>query len=334
MNRPTMEDVAALAGVSRALVSIVYRDAPGASDATRARVLEAGAELGYRPDHRARLLGRQRTRLIGVTFDVQAPFHGDLVGALYTAAESAGYDLALSAVAPTRNEPRAIQSLLDYRCEALILLGPRLRPSALADLATHQPTVVVARKVRARGVDVVRTDDTAGAQLATQHLIDLGHTQIAHIDGGRAPGSPERRTGYTTTMRQAGLTPLIIPAGPTESAGTTAARTLLADAPQTTAVTAFNDAAAIGLLHALRQSGHRVPEDISLIGYDNATPAALTHISLTTIAQDIEQLASHAVLRLIARASSQQPGGELTASPILVLRSTTSTRSTSSADVP
>src|SRR5687767_6073717 len=119
MTRPTMEDVAAHAGVSRALVSIVYRDVPGASDATRARVLAAGAELGYRPDHRARLLGRQRTRLIGVTFDVRQSFHGDLIDSLYSEAESLGYDLTLSAVTPSRPETQAIQSLLDYRCEAL-----------------------------------------------------------------------------------------------------------------------------------------------------------------------------------------------------------------------
>jgi DNA-binding LacI/PurR family transcriptional regulator len=104
-DRPaTMEDVAARAGVSRAVVSIVYRNAPGASEATRARILQAGAELEYRPDHRARLLGRQRTRLLGVTFDVRASFHGDLVEALYAAAEAAGYDLALSAVAPSRDK--------------------------------------------------------------------------------------------------------------------------------------------------------------------------------------------------------------------------------------
>jgi DNA-binding LacI/PurR family transcriptional regulator len=334
MSRPTMEHVAALAGVSRALVSIVYRDAAGASDATRARVLAAGAELGYRPDHRARLLGRTKTRLLGVTFDVQAGFQGELVEALYTAAESAGYDLALSAVAPTRAEPRAVQSLLDYRCEALILLGPTLKPAALAALAESQPTVVVARKVSAPGVDVVRTDDTTGSRLAVEHLLALGHTSIAHLDGGKAPGSPERRTGYRNAMRAAGLTPLILPGGPTEDHGARAAKTFLEDAPTATAVTIFNDRSAVGFLDLIRQS-RRIPDDLSVIGYDNTTVAALSHVGLTTIAQDTTRLATQATTTAIARLSgattattaiarlSGAPPTDQTIPPTLIPRTTT-----------
>ena len=317
-----MEDVAALAGVSRALVSIVYRDAPGASDATRARVLAAGAELGYRPDHRARLLGRTRTRLLGVTFDVRASFQGDLVEALYTAAESAGYDLALSAVAPTRSESRAVQSLVDYRCEALILLGPTLKPSALAALAESQPTVVVARKVSAPGVDVVRTDDTTGSRLAVEHLLALGHTNIAHIDGGKAAGTPERRTGYRNTMRAAGLTPLIVPGGPTEDDGARAAKAFLDDALRATAVTVFNDRSAVGFLDIIRQS-RRVPDDLSVIGYDNTTVAALSHINLTTVAQDTTRLATRATTTALTRLAGTPTTPDQTIPPTLIPRTTT-----------
>lgn len=324
MNRPTMEDVAARAGVSRALVSIVYRDAPGASDATRARVLEAGEALGYRPDHRARLLGRTRTRLLGVTFDVQAPFHGALVEALYSAADSTGYDLALSAVAPTRGEARAIQSLLDYRCEALILLGPQLSSGSLADLATNQPVIAVGRKVKATGVDVVRTDDAAGARLAVEHLVELGHRHILHVDGGKAPGSAERRTGYRTAMRRAGLTPVIHPGGRTEDDGVDAAHTFLEAPGVTTAVVLFNDRSAVGFLDTIRHAGLRVPEDLSIIGYDNNTAATLSHIDLTTIAQSPTALAKlateHATARLITPTTT--PTEEVVA-PYLIPRSTT-----------
>ena len=323
MSRPTMEDVAARAGVSRALVSIVYRDAPGASEATRARVLEAGAALGYRPDHRARLLGRTRTRLLGVTFDVQAPFQGDLVEALYAAAESSGYDLALSAVARTRSEARAIQSLLDYRCEALILLGPQLSASALADLATHQPVVVVARKVKAAGVDVVRTDDVDGSRQAVRHLIDLGHRNILHVDGGKAPGATERRTGYRNAMRRAGLTPVVLPGGSTEDAGVNAAQTFLKDPGEITAATIFNDRAAVGFLNAVRDSGLRVPDDLSVIGYDNTSLATLTHIDLTTIAQPTPALAKLAVERATVRLTTKTPPTEEVVAPHLIPRSTT-----------
>ncbi|MFG1815024.1 LacI family DNA-binding transcriptional regulator [Kribbella sp. NPDC049174] len=317
--RPTMEDVAARAGVSRALVSIVYRNVPGASDETRARVFAAGDELGYRPDHRARLLGsRQRTRLIGVAFDVRYPFHGDLVEALYPAAESLGYSLTLSAVTGTRREAAAVQSLLDYRCESLVLLGPTAPPSALTALAESQPTVVIARKVRAAGVHVVRTDDAAGSRLAVEHLLSLGHTRIAHVDGARAPGAAERRTAYVHTMRRAGLTPVVIPGGPTEAAGTDAEHRLPSGV---TAVAAFNDACAIGLLHTLRASGRRVPEDISIIGYDDSTPSRLDHIQLSTVAQNADRLASAALG--LATCEDRESPQEVITSPDLLPRKTT-----------
>jgi len=322
-DRPaTMEDVASLAGVSRALVSIVYRDAPGASDATRVRVLAAGTELGYRPDHRARLLGRTRTRLLGVTFDVRQPFHGDLVESLYPAAEAAGYELALSAVAPTRDESRAIQSLLDYRCEALILLGPTLPASTLASLATDQPVIVVGRKVRAAGVDVVRTDDIAGARLATEHLIGLGHTTIAHLDGSNSAGATDRRSSYRSTMRRAGLASLVIPAGPTEDDGALAAKQVLDTHPTVTAVFAFNDRSAVGFLDTIRQS-RQVPTDLSVIGYDNATIAALSHINLTTIAQNTAALAQAAIQQAHARTTAPEHPTPKPIAPRLVLRTTT-----------
>src|SRR4030095_13166545 len=101
---------------------------------SRQRVLEAADELGYRPDTRARLLRSSRSRLLGVVFGVQQPFHGDLVSGLYQAADRVGYELALSAVTPARDEPRAVRSLLQDRCEALILLGPHAPPSAPAPL--------------------------------------------------------------------------------------------------------------------------------------------------------------------------------------------------------
>ncbi|MEV6417525.1 LacI family DNA-binding transcriptional regulator [Kribbella sp. NPDC051718] len=323
MSRATMEDVARLAGVSRALVSIVYRDAPGASDATRARVLAAGSELGYRPDHRARLLGRTRTRLLGVTFDVRAPFHGDLVEALYSAAEAAGYDLTLSAVAPSRAEPRAVQSLLDYRCEALILLGPQLSPSALSALAESQPVVAIGRNVRAAGVDVVRTDDSAGSRLAVEHLLSLGHTRILHIDGGKTPGATERRTGYRKAMRQAGLEPHVQPGGRTEADGADAAKTFLNDPPPVTAVTLFNDRAAMGFLDTIRLSHLEIPTDLSVVGYDNTAIAALSHLNLTTIAQDTAALATQTITTVHARLTGTPPTTPVVITPTLVPRCTT-----------
>ena len=116
-----------------------------------------------------------------------------------------GYELALSAVTPGARRAARGGSLLQDRCEALVLLGPQAPTAYLADLAARLPVVVVARAVRNRAVDVVRTDDAAGLDQAVDHLVELGHRRIAHVDGGRAPGAAERRRGYTDALHRHGL---------------------------------------------------------------------------------------------------------------------------------
>jgi DNA-binding LacI/PurR family transcriptional regulator len=326
--RPTLADVAERAGVSVALVSIVIRGVPGASAESRQRVLQAADELGYRPDTRARLLRSSHTRLLGVVFGVQHPFHGDLVSGLYQAADQRGYELALSAVTPTRDEPRAVRSLLQDRCEALILLGPQAPTSYLADLAARLPVVVMARAVRHRAVDVVRTADDEGLHQAVDHLVAAGHRRIAHIDGGRAPGAADRRRGYRQAMRLHGLgsETRILPGGLTEDDGAAAAHTLL-DPPagkRTTAVTVFNDRCATGVLDVLHRAGLAVPRDLSVVGYDDSRLARLSHVNLTTVAQDADQMTTLAVTRAIDRLNGTPvPHRELVIPPHLVVRGTT-----------
>jgi DNA-binding LacI/PurR family transcriptional regulator len=322
--RPTLADVAARAGVSTALVSIVMRDAPGASAATRQRVLDVAAQLGYHPDSRARLLRSGRSRLLGVVFGVQHAFHADLVTGLYSAAEKLGYELTLSAVTPQRDERTAIAGLLQDRCEALILLGPQIPTSNLAELATRMPVVVVARGVRNPAVDVIRTADSDGLHQAVDHLVQLGHRRITHVDGARAPGAAERRRGYRDAMHRHGLDSYIriVGGGLTEEAGATAAQALLAHPP--TAVTVFNDRCATGVLDVVRRAGLSVPGDLSVVGYDDSSLARLAHVNLTTIAQDTTTITTEAV----ARAADRIDGApvrrrELIVPPHLVTRGTT-----------
>jgi DNA-binding LacI/PurR family transcriptional regulator len=322
-----MTDVAARAGVSRALVSIVFRDQPGAGDDTRARVRAAAEEIGYRPDTRARLLSRKQTRLIGVSFGVGHEFHAGLVTELYAVAQDYGYELALSGVTPARREQRAAQDLLSLRCDALILLGPTARSAELAGIGRQTPTVVLVRAASAEGVDVVRTDDVTGAKLATRHLLELGHTKIVHVDGGRAPGAAERRRGYQAVMRAAGLNHLImiVPGGLTESEGSRAAGRLLAGHDQipATAVTVFNDASAVGFLATVRAAGVDVPRQLSIVGYDDSRLARASWVRLTTIAQDTKAIARAAVERAVGRIGGQPPGSLVLIKPTLVERSTT-----------
>jgi DNA-binding LacI/PurR family transcriptional regulator len=323
----TMADVAERAGVSRALVSIVFRGVPGASPATRQRVMQAAQDLAYRPDQRARLLGRNRSRTIGVVFGLHHEFHAELVEALYRSVDATGYDLALGATAPSRDESRAVKSLLDYRCEALVLLGPTLRRAAIEELADRLPVVVVARAMPRTSVDVVRTDDFTGARLAVEHLAGLGHTSITHVDGRRAPGAAERRRGYHAAMRDLGLLSetRLIAGGLTENDGERAADDVLTG-PPTTAVTAFNDHCAAGLIAAARMRGLRVPAALSVVGNDNSHIASLTSVALTTIAQDASTLAVSALGLARARAEAgpdKLPPSEIVVPPRLVVRHST-----------
>jgi DNA-binding LacI/PurR family transcriptional regulator len=322
--RPTLEDVAERAGVSRALVSIVMRDAAGASEQTRERVRQAADEIGYRPDPRARRLRQHRTKLIGVTFTAGQEFHADLVDGVYVAAEELGYDVVLSGVTPHRDEPRALRTLIDDRCEGLVLIGPEMPARQLGDLAAKVPLVVVARRVR--GVDAVRSDDVAGAALGMDHLLGLGHRQILYLDGGRAAGAAERRRGYLRAVRAAGLPALTHPGGLTEREGAAAASVMLESQALPSAVFAFNDRCALGVMDVLIRAGVPVPQQVSVLGFDDSPLAGLAHIDLTTIRQDSAGLARAAVQRLVARLDEVSVDGsavDMAREPTLIVRGST-----------
>lgn len=322
--RPTLEDVAERAGVSRALVSIVMRDVAGASEQTRERVRRAADEIGYRPDPRARRLRQHRTKLIGVTFTAGQEFHADLVDGVYVAADELGYDVVLSGVTPHRDESRALRTLVDDRCEGLLLIGPEMPTGELRDLAVRMPVVVVARKVG--GIHVVRSDDVAGAVLGMEHLVGLGHRRILYLDGGRAPGAAERRRGYRRAARAAQLPELTGPGGLTERDGAAAAAAMLESKALPSAVFAFNDRCALGVMDVLIRAGVDIPQQVSVLGFDDSPLAGLAHIDLTTIRQDSAGLARAAVQRLVTRLDGGTVDGgavDLTREPTLVVRSST-----------
>jgi DNA-binding LacI/PurR family transcriptional regulator len=321
-DRPTLADVAQRAGVSRALVSIVMRDAPGASDATRVRVRHAAEEMGYRPDQRARMLRSQRANLLGVVFTAGQEFHAGLVDGVYLAAQARGYDVLLSCVTPHHDEPRAVRTLLDDRCEALLLIGSELPVRELAELDANLPVVVIARKVR--GVDAVRSDDVFGAELAVAHLAELGHRAITYLDGGRAPGSAERRRGFRKATVAQGITAHSVPGGVTEREGATAAAALLADRSSLpTAVIAFNDRCALGFIDVAIRAGIQVPQDISVVGFDDSPLAGLAHVDLTTVGQDSARLAELAVARAVARIDTPAGAVDEVSEPRLIVRGST-----------
>lgn len=322
--RPTMGDVAKAAGVSRPLVSIVMRDAPGASDATREKVLKLAHEMGYVPDDRARKLRQNSSRLIGISFELQQPFHGDVVEQIYLAAAESGYDVALSAVAPTRDEVTAVESLIRERCEALIVLGTKAEADDLKRYADRVPVVSVARRLKAPFLGIVRGDDKAGLKMAVNHLAELGHQRITHIDGADAPGSADRRASYRTTMRRLGLADHVdvISGGLTEEDGARGMSELLSRPLPPTAVIAFNDRCATGAMAFAARTGHRVPQDLSIMGYDDSRLARIPHVQMTTVSQDAHELARAAVDLALEQIHGQPPR-EIVVQPRLVVRETT-----------
>jgi DNA-binding LacI/PurR family transcriptional regulator len=321
--RPTLEDVAARTGMSRSLVSLVMRGAShGATAETRERVLKAAAEIGYRPDARARLLASGQSRLVGVVFGMTGRFHLEFLDGLYVAAKQVNYQLILSALTPSRDEGEAVENLLDFRCEAAILLAP---DRAIPALAGRLPVVTVGWHVNNPAVDVVRTSDDEGMRLAVDHLVDLGHRRIAHVDGGTGPVSSSRRRGYRAAMRRHGLQQeiRIVRGGISQEDGSSAARDLLAAAPPT-AIIAYNDDVAAGLIESFGGAGVSVPDKVSIVGWDDSSLARLPHVNLTTVRQDAEKMTRLAVERSVARINDNPvTGREQVLSPTLVVRAST-----------
>jgi DNA-binding LacI/PurR family transcriptional regulator len=302
--RATLADVARQAGVSTALVSLVMRGAPGASPANREKVFRVAREMGYVPDSRARALRQGRSHLLGVMFHVQQPFHADVIEGIYEAAEAACYDVVLSAVTESRSEDKAIGTLLADRCEALILVAPQSSRDWLAEVAARLPTVVLVRHLRHPDIYVVRAADMKGVGLAVDHLVGLGHTLIIHIDGAASPSAEQRRRGYRAAMARHGLEPRILRGGWAEINGSQAVDKLLAEGGDRgdlpTAIVAFNDPCANGALSSLHRAGIAVPDEVSVVGFDDTHLAGFSHIGLTTVRQDAGQMARLAVSRAIS----------------------------------
>jgi len=326
---PTQEDVAKKAKVSRALVSLVMRDSPNVSDQRRRRVLRAAEELGYRPNAYARSLASKRLDTIGVLInDVTNPYFGGVYSSLAAAAEKAGFDLL---VAPgTRSatkESALVRTLLEHRVAGLALLSPLMPTSELRQLTTSWPTVLVGRDAAIAGVDVVTTDERFAARTVLEHLTSLGHRDIVHVTGGNNRAAQDRSKAYRDSMDELGLEPRQVVAAFTHAAGRKAGLEVAAMHPRPTAVVAANDLIAVGAMGAFESLGLRVPEDVSVVGYDDSQIAQLDQVQLTSVRQPVDLFGDVAVSLLVQRID--EPGAERAVQRLeteLVERRTTSPR--------
>ncbi|MBB5954584.1 DNA-binding LacI/PurR family transcriptional regulator [Saccharothrix tamanrassetensis] len=332
MARPTMEDVAARAGVSRALVSLVMRGSPKVSDQRRAAVLEAAGELGYSPHAMARSLASRTSHVLGVMVsDLHNAFFAEVVDGLDAVAREQGFELIINTGgrSPAR-ERKALESLLSFRPAGLALLSPVVPSAAIKSAADQTSVVLVARSSRLSTVDTVNDDGGRGIGLAVDHLVSLGHRRIAHLDGGEGTQAAPRRRGYLTAMAAHGLEPRVMSSEYTDAAGAKAVRELLGRSGMPTAIVSCNDFNAVGAISALEDAGYRVPQDISVVGYDNTSLAALRHVSLTTVDQprnEFGRLAAEALLQRV-RGERAEPVRHLL-HPSLVVRGTTAPPTTS-----
>jgi DNA-binding LacI/PurR family transcriptional regulator len=316
----TIRSVAARAGVSKSLVSLVLQGSPRVSERRRQAVLDAIQELGYRPDPVARSLAEGRSRTVGVVIeDLRNPWFIEVLDGLRPELHDHGLRPLLT---ERRTESGAVQALRELRVEGLVLVGT-LSP----DLAvtTHGiPTVVAgSREPAPERVDVIAGDDEIGVQLAARHLLDLGHRRIAHVVGCGRVGRL-RRLSFEAEMRAAGCTPVTAAGDMTESGGYTAAQQLLGASNRPTALIAANDLSAVGALAAAEELGLRVPEDLSLVGYDNTSLARLRPIALTTVDNAGPAVGGAAARTLLRRMHEPETSATTTLlPPRLVIRNST-----------
>ncbi len=308
----TIKEVSRLAGVSNATVSRVLNGTVPVSPEITERVLAAVRQLDYRPNAFARGLVTNRSGGLGVAVnDVASPYFGKIIRGVEAEAEEAGMHLLISSGhAEAKKERAALGFLADRRSDALVAHVEGLSDEELAPyLRSEPPLVVVGRCVPGYEQRSVYLDNYAGGLMATRHLLEQGHRRIVHVTGpSRYPDSRTRRRGFEDAMRGAGLEPdpaLIIEADFEEQGGYLAMREILRRAPDMTAAFMGNDQMAAGAYSALREAGYSIPEDVSVVGYDDVDLSRYLFPTLTTIRQPLEEMGRAAARTALALLGSQ-----------------------------
>jgi len=325
-----MHDVARVAGVSHQTVSRVLNDHPSVRPETRERVRAAIVELGYRPNPIARALVTRRTHTIGVLAPASNLFGpASLVIAVEQAARQHGWYVSLASLSDfdPPSVAAAIDHFLSQQVDGLVVVAPV--PSAVeacSAAALGVPTVMVATDAEPSGdFDVVAIDQEAGARLAVRHLLDLGHQNVVHVSGPADwLDAAARLRGWRQELSSAGVDVWDVLVGDwSPESGYRVGRELLAGDRLPTALFAANDLMAIGLVRALVEAGVSVPEQVSVVGFDDIDATGFLLPPLTTVRQDLVTLGRLGVERLISRIDGADPGEPVRQPPELVVRAST-----------
>ena len=323
----TLEMVARMAGVSPSTVSRILNGTAVVSDAKREAVDLAVAKLGFVPNPMARALAGGRTRSIGVlTQAIDSPFYGVALSGIEQELDRAGYSaLYVSGHWDAKEESKCIDVLRSRRVDGIIVLTGRLPDKALRECAKALPVVVTGRSLKAPGLFSLNFDSFEGGCLATQHLLDLGHRRIVFITGvSQHPDANERLRGYRFALEASGIDydpGLVVSGDFNESSGLQAVDLLHASQQIFTAIFAANDQMAFGALLGLHRHGLRVPQDVSLIGFDDLPMATYSVPPLTSVHESAYELGCLAATSMLQLLNGIQPTGQVPA-PRLVVRET------------
>ncbi|HEY2948071.1 MAG TPA: LacI family DNA-binding transcriptional regulator [Micromonosporaceae bacterium] len=324
--RAVMHDVARLAGVSHQTVSRVINGHPHVREATRARVLQAMRQLDYRPNALARGLATRRSRTIGVlSFDADLYGPSSTLLGIQRAAREEQYAIsvvALSEQDTTGSVRRAVDMLAEQSVDGAIVIAPsNAAAHAVRDLPRGMPVVALEASF-GKDMPVVVVDQFAGAELATRHLLELGHRTVWHVAGPADwPEAVLRIDGWRAALAAAGVpAPPIVSGDWSARSGYAAGRRLVAT-PDLTAVFVANDQMALGVLHALHEAGIGVPERVSVVGFDDMPEAEFFLPALTTVRQDFDEVGRCGLRTMVEMIDGSETfAAETRVAPSLVLR--------------
>ena len=314
-----LDEVAREAGVSPATVSRILNGTATVSALKTLAVESAIRKLGFTPNPVARGLAGGRTMSIGViTQAIDSPFYGAALRGIEDRLDPIGYcPLFVSGHWDAVAESRGVELLLARRVDGIIVLTGRLTDQALRACARRVPVVVTGRDMKAPGLYSLNFDNFEGGRLATQHLLDLGHREIAFVAGdGQHPDANERLRGHMHALKSAGVAAnaaLIVPGAYNELSGSLAVDKLLTSGIRFTAIFAANDQMALGAMLGLQRRAVRVPDDVSVVGYDDLPNAPYSNPPLSTIHQPAYELGELAAASMLQLVNGERPQGTLPA---------------------
>ncbi len=309
----TLVEVARAARVSPSTVSRILNGTARVADAKKRAVEDAIARLGFRPNPMAHGLRKGRRMTIGVLApEVDSPFFGGIFRGLTQALAGSDYvPVVLGGPTEREAEARRLGDLLSRRVDGIVIVTCRLDDDEIRTLSAGVPTVVSGRSLRGSRMFSMKLDNALGGELATRHLIELGHRRIAHLAGPPEHlDAVDRAVGYRRALQAHGIKydpELVVPGGFLPPEGLEAVERLLASGRRFTAVFAANDESAYGAHLGLHRRGLRVPEDVSLVGFDDLPGSRFTTPPLTTVRQPLEAIGRRAARSLLDLLNGRVP---------------------------